>query len=1288
MRKRAIVLLSAAITLGLLLVTVGGALLYAGTAHGRSFLRGRVEAVLAGRINGRVHVGAISGSLWSDIRIDSLEIRDVQDSLVLASGPIAARYDVADLVDLRIIVKSLRVERPFLHLRRDTTDAWTYKRLMRKRTMPSTPSTGRGFGSFVLLDSVEVTGGQFRWTEPWRPNAALTGSARDSSIAEELARTDHDTRRSGEGFVRARHWRGLGAVFPRIRVAHPDTAGVHLTIARLDVDESDPPLLISDLRGEVEIVNDSVRLRVEEFHLPGSVGRAEGVVTTKDGLGVDVRIDSDSVSLADLNWVYPYLPVEGGGRMRLHISKQRDSDYTAYALSDIDVRSMRSHLVGAMTFGVADELADITDVDVTLLPLDFVLIERFSGEPLPLPWAGALRGRVRARGGPLARFVVDEAQIDFADANVPGVVNRFQGAGALDITVPALTAFQDFALQVDRLEMRTLQAVNPEFPPLRGWVEGVVRLDSVWTDVRFRDLDMRYADDTLPRSRFLGAGRVTTLVDDLVYDVSLQADSLSLDAVAASYPALPVTGMVAGAFTVRGRLADLAVDGQWANAAGQVVASLQMDALEPMYAVSGHVDLLGFDPSGWLRGAKDVAGEFGVGLDLAISGDSLATLDGGVKVSVERSRFGDVRVYRGRADLLFGQGRVAVDTVSIETSALTLRGAGALGLRAGVRDSVRFAIDVDSLGGLRSLAPLAGLADSVPMDSLTGRLSGGGVLRGNVESLDVEAGIAGTSLVLGTTETRRVAVEVAVRDIFDAITGTITARVDSAVVGGIRLQQAVGAVALAGRDTARITLDVLSATGPTLLVAATTATDSSRSTTHTRLETVDLAIDGDRWRLQGAQDLRVTREGLWVDTLTLQSSAGGSIRVAAALPSEGAIVAVLRATAVPLADLGRLAQSPESVGGLVDLRVDMTGTRDAPEMRFDLRGQDARFGEGRIEQLTAAGSYAERVLRGTMELRARQQQVARAEVALPLDLTLRSVADRFVDAPLRGTLVADSTDLTVAEAFTTAIRGASGRMVARLDIGGTWERPRVDGRLRILNGAFGLPALGSVRWREVQGDIEFAGDTIHLRRLSALSGARAGNEGRIVGWVNIADPEDLSFDIRVRSTQFRAIDKAGVATLDVSTALMLAGRESGSDLTGTVTIDAGDILIPDVYRKNVISLDDPEFYRIVDTTVFANRQLLPTAPSALVENLRVGNVTVNAGPDLWLRSTEANVKLGGGLRVAAGRSQRAADRGARQLALEGTLLAERGTYRLNLGVIQRTMEVEGGTVRFQSLIHI
>src|SRR5690606_32961683 len=122
---------------------------------------------------------------------------------------------------------------------------------------------------------------------------------------------------------------------------------------------------------------------------------------------------------------------------------------------------------------------------------------------------------------------------------------------------------------------------------------------------------------------------------------------------------------------------------------------------------------------------------------------------------------------------------------------------------------------------------------------------------------------------------------------------------------------------------------------------------------------------------------------------------------------------------------------------------------------------------------------------------------------------------------------------------------------------------RLLGRVQLTDAAFGLPRLGSVRWRDVQGDLQFDADTIHFRRLEARSGNRGANRGSILGWVNVSNREDLEFDIRVRADQFRVIDKSNVATLDMSTRLRLAGRESGSDLTGSVTIDAGNVNIPD-----------------------------------------------------------------------------------------------------------------------------
>jgi translocation and assembly module TamB len=85
---------------------------------------------------------------------------------------------------------------------------------------------------------------------------------------------------------------------------------------------------------------------------------------------------------------------------------------------------------------------------------------------------------------------------------------------------------------------------------------------------------------------------------------------------------------------------------------------------------------------------------------------------------------------------------------------------------------------------------------------------------------------------------------------------------------------------------------------------------------------------------------------------------------------------------------------------------------------------------------------------------------------------------------------------------------------------------------------------------------------------------------------------------------------------------------------------------------------------------------------------------VQLGDEVWLRSREANIKLGGSLNVQRSTDPRrlpalalggrsADDTVTYRLALDGVLRAERGTYNLNLLYgFQREFQVEGGSITF------
>ena len=1248
------------------------------TRSGQSFVREQIEKRLTNAVNGKAYIGRISGDLLSAPTIDSIEIRDADDSVLVATGRVSFKYTLGDAWRGTIALRDVTVEHPFIHLRRLAAGGWNYKVAFKRDTARKAPAGERKPGSPITIDGLTLRNGTFRWTEPWTPNDWLRGPQRDSAIRATLARKDINVKRSGSGYVRARDWTSLNADIPRLRVRHPDSAGVAVQIERLDVDEFDPAFKIRKARGLVAIVNDSVRLDLGSFRLPGSEGSARGVIVNKGGLSVAVRVEGDTVSLADVAWLYPTFPTEGGGRMTLDIRKARTGKVTEYALSKLDVHTTRSRLRGAMTFGVGERMLRLTDVDLDLAPVDFQLFEQFAGAPLALPWAGQLRGRVRGPGGPLDRFVIDTVGVAFTDANVPGVVNRFRGAGEVDIVRTAYTAFHDFALDIEHFDLRTLQAVNPDFPPLKGAIAGTARLDSVWTDVRFGDLDLRYLVDTLT-SRFNGAGRMTLGEDAVTYDLALTGGPFSLDALAETYPNIPARGPLTGPFTVRGTLANLAVTADMQGAAGRVRVDLRIDGLAPGYGANGIVELFDVDPSRLLVDAPRADGRVTAMFEIGLRGDSIANLDGGARATFGTTTFRGVNVNRGRLALAFEDGLMRIDSARIESPAFTLDATGGLGLRRDRRDSVRIIARADSLGGLRAwLAPSKG---GGALDTLRGDLTLNARLTGNVDSLDAIAEIHANGVVYGATTTKTFTIDADVADILGQRIGRVTFTADSLVTGGLRLRSLTADAELAADNRARVITRIRSATGPALDGGADVAWDST--SVRARIDSLSLAVRENRWELARPATLVSSNGTFTLDTLELRGNADAELTLAVALPDSGAARAGLRADAFPLGDLGALLQMPLPLSGRAALVADLSGTRDAPRVTFRVTAQETTVGETRIEGVVANGQYADRALAIDANVRRGDVSLLTARATLPIDLTLRPVEKRMLDSPITGSIIADSTDLAVIETFSPLFSNASGKFDAHLRIGGTWREPRVDGLVEIANGAMTLPRLG-VRYTDARVYMRFFGDSVHIDTLSARSDGHA----RIFGYISVANWADPRFDLRFRTEEngeFHVMNRSGVADIYLATgrnALHLAGRKSRSSLTSDGITVNGSVFVPEAITKRVVEIDDELLARLIDTSTVAYRNLLPAASPAIVRNMQVEGVRILAGDNLRMRSEEANVKLTGELRLRVAARALLEETNMRALTLEGTLSATEGTYRLDLGPVQRTFTVQRGDVQF------
>src|SRR6202165_1096125 len=782
-RRLRIVLASAIVLVGLGVILVLSVVGVTHTGFGQERVRGMVKTMLAGQVKGRVYIGRMSGGFFNGVTIDSLEIRDDEDSVFFASGPVRVSYDPRDLFDRRILLSNLQAERPVVHLRQHENGDWNWRRIF-PASVEKQKRNERGFGQYVVIDSSEIHDATFTLTLPWHPSDTLHGAKLDSAIKYELTRQDHEIRRTREGLARTWRWTKADASVGFARVADPDTVGRLVRLRNASFTETDPPFKFRNISGTLLHLGDSIFVDAEHFDLPRSTGKAHGSVVWGGNQGIRYYLHAvgDSVALSDVAWVYPTLPTTGGGKMELDIRSERDPRLLDYVLTKMDVRTTGSRLLGQMTFAVGNPILAVKNVDLQAAPVDFDLLRTLNGKPFPYDWQGKITGNVKGAGGPLTHFKVDQSSLTFADAHVPGAITTASGEGELDILEPAFTAFHDFHVDVGTLDLRTLQYLNPLFPKIKGTVSGTTSLDSSWLDVRFRNADLFHHDGAQPVSHVTGNGRVTW-GNYLVYDLALQAQPLSFTALTHSYPLLPLRGSYSGPVQVKGMSPSLLVNTTLAGPAGTFGYSGLVDADPVEYGARGRATSSALDLRTLLENNQlphtQLTGQY----DLDLRGESLATLAGSAVASIERSTLAGFRVDPSIARLRFANGLATIDTLALNAAGLKARASGTFGLTGAHSGSLKFTAVMDSLSRLRALVP--SLASNTTIDSLRGSAELSGELTGSAEHLSLNGIIRGTYGRLGTRSVESVRGTVLLADVTKEVSGSLIFGADTVDLGPV-----------------------------------------------------------------------------------------------------------------------------------------------------------------------------------------------------------------------------------------------------------------------------------------------------------------------------------------------------------------------------------------------------------------------------------------------------------------------------------------------------------------------
>jgi translocation and assembly module TamB len=214
-----------------------------------------------------------------------------------------------------------------------------------------------------------------------------------------------------------------------------------------------------------------------------------------------------------------------------------------------------------------------------------------------------------------------------------------------------------------------------------------------------------------------------------------------------------------------------------------------------------------------------------------------------------------------------------------------------------------------------------------------------------------------------------------------------------------------------------------------------------------------------------------------------------------------------------------------------------------------------------------------------------------------------------------------------------------------------------------------LPGLG-IRFGAVRGGATLEGDSVRLRDVVLTSG---GGKLSAAGSVRLENLSHPILNLTFRADQFRAIDVRSFLTLVGTGDLELRGPVFGATLTGSLLANSGVLYFADLVNKRIIDLEDPSIADLVDTTLIRRENLGAKFQNRFLDSLRIDDLRMEMGSDVWLRSAEANIQLEGRVRVS---------KQGQTYNPTGTLNAPRGTYTLKIGPVTRDFTVNRGQVTY------
>jgi hypothetical protein len=1171
-------------TIVLLLVVI--VVVLATTPWGNERVRRVVVSQANRRLTGTLAIDKLRGNLFTGAMLTGVAVVDSAKQPVFSARRVTVDYALLPLLRRRVVVERLVLDTAAMVFDKRPGQRWNFQALMRPGG--AAKDTSR-HGLPPRIGEVIIHDGRFTWRRPWRPDSNLPADRRDAAIAAALgADARSRTVRVPGGYQRVLYYHDINAVLPDISLAHDgQPTSVRIGALSMIAEPHRPPAIdVRSLTGTIHASTDSLWWHDAKMALPSSRVAGNGRIGFNRS-GITMQLTASPLAFADVRWLNPKLPTDGGGR--LSFALRTHGDTAEYAVSDADVHYQGATVAGhARVMRVHPPLGEATvavrDADVTVSRLGTDIVRQLV-PTAKVPRGGIINGRL-ALNGPLDALTLN-ADVSYTDARTG--TSRVVASGGVGVAHGVRA--RDLRVRLEPLHLALLDALGVR-APVSGTVTGAATVrgsNRTGWDVQG---ELTHVDRGAT-SRLAGRGHYRPAGRQIAVDVALRP--LALAIVNRFAPHADLHGSVTGRVRAEGTTKALQLSGE-----------LRSTSNGGTIAGTGTISLDGGRTS----------------YDLAVSLDAF-----------------DAHAFTSRAPMVSLTGTIAArgsvldgmlhaDTVFAALNGARASGSGTLGLAVGREGALHFRLAVDSLGALRpwlgssdtsrvavasgrqGAVLAAARADSarraeasrimklalglppgeelvvdtlvgIPRDSLAGSLVVEGTLRGNVKKLAGEADIEGHNLVARGNSVERFAAHVSVGNTPTDLPVAFRVRTESVQAGG-RWFDAVSVVGKRRRNTihadVRVQQDSLTA------YAALGDYERPVKGVHlVHLDSLAARFDTLTWRLVHPGGVRLDHGNIAVDSIDLRSSAGGRLWANGTVPKEGTVALRLGAEHVEVGTVLQALQRDVKGAGVLDATATVNGTRAEPVVIADARLRSAAYRGARAPDADFSLRYADHQLRvgGAAHDDSTGRELATLRALLPLDLTLDPVAgSRRLAGPITADVVLDSLSLATLPIESRTVTGVHGLVAGEVRVRGTWRDPAYGGRLALRDGGFTLVPTGMTASGTV-ADLQLVGDTLQLDSLVA----RARGAIRATGMVDLTDrahpfvrASATLRDVRVMDAQRGLVDADGELTA--------AGPLDAVQVTGRGEMLHGFVALKQ-FRKDLLRVKAPgalSTFAVWDTT--------------------------------------------------------------------------------------------------------